>query len=166
MRRRFSIKQFGMMIATVCSLTLFSPFSVFANTSVDTVELQTMTQQLVADINTVRSQNGLVALSVKPELQDAALLRSSEIMANFSNVRPDGTEWYTVSPDFVYGENIAMIYALPDASGVSSDVPAATLANWLAEPTYRTNILSSSFSYLNTAISENNGYAYVVVEFG
>lgn len=101
MRRRFSIKQFGIMIATVCSLALFSPFSAFANTSADTIELQTMTQQLVAGINAVRSQNGLPALSVKPELQDVALLRSSEIMTNFSNVRPDGTEWYTVSPDFI-----------------------------------------------------------------
>lgn len=61
-------------------------------------------------LNEIRRENGLNVLTWNDDLGPAALIRAQEATILWSHTRPDGTDWYTVNPDLVYGENLANGY--------------------------------------------------------
>ena len=82
-------------------------------------------------VNNARAAEGLAPLSWNSALAADAAVRAQEIVASFSHTRPDGSEWWTVDPDRMYGENLA--------SGQST--AQEVFNSWMASPGHRANIL-------------------------
>ena len=61
-------------------------------------------------INDYREMNGLKPLKWSPALEKCAEVRAREASNYWSHTRPNGKEWYTVSPDIMHGENLANGY--------------------------------------------------------
>lgn len=58
-------------------------------------------------INEIRIENNLNPLITNQELKDAANIRANEIIISFSHTRPDGSDWYTVDENIVYGGKLS-----------------------------------------------------------
>ena len=86
-------------------------------------------------INNERAANGLAPLSWSGSLADCAAVRASEASTCFSHTRPDGSDWYTVNPSVMYGENLAT--GQDNAQWVFND--------WMASPEHRANILNPGY---------------------
>ena len=82
-------------------------------------------------VNNTRAEHGLSPLSWNSSLAADAAVRAQEIVVSFSHTRPDGSEWWTVDPDRMYGENLA--------SGQST--AQEVFNSWMASPGHRANIL-------------------------
>ena len=109
-------------------------------------------------VNDERTRNGLEPLSWSSALAADAAVRAQEISVSFSHTRPDGTEWWTVDPDRMYGENLA--------SGQSTAQEVFT--SWMNSPGHKANILGS-FSTCGFALyygGDAGSTYYWVQEFG
>lgn len=84
-------------------------------------------------VNDARAAEGLAPLSWNSSLAADAAVRAQEIVSSFSHTRPDGSEWWTVDPDRMYGENLA--------SGQST--AQEVFNSWMASPGHRANILGN-----------------------
>lgn len=82
-------------------------------------------------VNEARAAEGLAPLSWSNTLAVDATIRAQEIVTSFSHTRPDGSDWWTVDPDRMYGENLA--------SGQST--AQEVFNSWMASPGHRANIL-------------------------
>ena len=82
-------------------------------------------------VNNARAAEGLAPLSWSNTLAADAAVRAQEIVSSFSHTRPDGSDWWTVDPDRMYGENLA--------SGQST--AQEVFNSWMASPGHRANIL-------------------------
>ena len=111
---------------------------------------------VLARVNEARTAIGLPELLWNAELAKAADIRAKEIEQAFSHVRPDGSEWWTVNDEIIYGENIARGY--PSADSV--------MEAWMESSEHKDNILYASFQTIGVALYENNGRWYWVQEFG
>lgn len=93
--------------------------------------------------NVERTRNGLSELKTAPALQSAADTRAAEIVSKFDHTRPNGSKWSTAikSAGISYSnaaENIA----------AGKAAPYDTVKKWMDSSTHRSNILSSSYSYM------------------
>ena len=88
-------------------------------------------------VNDERERQGLDPLSWNSTLAADAAIRAQEIAVNFSHTRPDGTDWWTVDPDRMYGENLA--------SGQQS--AQEVFNSWWASPGHKANILGDYTTY-------------------
>ena len=114
---------------------------------------------LLAYINSARTQAGLGALSLDEELTGVALTRASESSVNFSHVRPNGTAWYTVS-SLTNGENLA------HARNDNQKKPENVMLAFLLSPTHKANVMRSSFTVVGIAYYVGaNGDTYIACEF-
>ena len=86
-------------------------------------------------VNEKRTANGLTALSWSNDLGQTALVRAQECQQKFSHTRPDGTDWWTVNSDIMYGENLA--------KGYSS--AAEVVEAWMDSETHRAAILNNDW---------------------
>ncbi|WP_165443953.1 CAP domain-containing protein [Lachnoclostridium sp. Marseille-P6806] len=107
-------------------------------------------------VNEQRAAAGLSQLAWSDPLAQCGLVRSAELPAAFSHTRPDGTDWYTVNSDLMYGENLAMGY----------NSAAEVVAAWMASPTHRDNILTPGFKTCGIGVIEIGGVWYWSQEFG
>ncbi len=65
---------------------------------------------LLAKINKLRSENGVVPLGIDEELNTYAGTRSAEAAAKWSHIRPDGTDGCDIIPDVKWrGENLSYV---------------------------------------------------------
>lgn len=100
-------------------------------------------------VNEARAAQGADALTLDPELCEAAAIRAEELGTYFSHDRPDGTSCFTVLEEVgiksyhAAGENIAMGYT--DANAV--------MEGWMNSPGHRANILSPDYSRIGIARS-------------
>jgi uncharacterized protein YkwD len=135
----------------VLTLVLASLFSMTAFASTNA-----QTEAAVSKVNQIRIAAGLNPLSTgDAALQSAADERAEEITRKFSHTRPDGSAWYTVNPDVVYGENLAENFATAD-----------TVVNaWMASPAHKANILKADFTKMAISSYEMNGVTYWAEEF-
>lgn len=115
-------------------------------TPLSDVPTKEVCKELVSLINVYRTQNGLVPLVWSGDLESCAAVRADEIQKTWSHTRPDGSEWWTVNPDIMYGENLAKHY--------SSAIDV--LNAWQNSPSHNANLLYANFQYV--AIVEHNGY--------
>ncbi len=107
-------------------------------------------------VNAIRIENNLNPLDENTELKNAANIRATEITLNFSHTRPDGSDWYTVDENIVYGENLARGYE------TAEDVVNA----WMESPKHRKNILSNKFTTMAISLTSKDSRNYFAQEFG
>jgi uncharacterized protein YkwD len=106
-------------------------------------------------VNQNRANAGLPALAWNDNLAACAMIRASELPAAFSHTRPNGSAWYTVMPDLMYGENLGHGYYS------AGDIVTA----WMNSPTHRENILTPGFGSCGIGLYEVNGKWYWAQEF-
>lgn len=121
-------------------------------------ELRAMAVDALELVNRQRTAAGLPALVWSDELAVAADVRANdEMVRSFSHTRPNGSEYWTVNSDIIWGENLAKGY------NTSEGVVAA----WMASPTHAANILDAGFVTCGIAIYEDaDGKLYWAQEFG
>ena len=112
--------------------------------------------EVIAEVNEIRVANGLNPLRYDAALEGAAAVRANELTVKFSHTRPDGTDWYTVNPDLMYGENLADGYTTADA----------VVNAWMASPEHKANILKPDFATVSVSSVVKNGKTYWAQEFG
>lgn len=119
----------------------------------------TVEYELFLLVNAEREANGLYPYVYRADLADAASVRAAEIITFFSHTRPDGTPYYTVNEDLVYGENLAEGYATAQE----------VFAGWMASPTHKALILDDDYTACGFAFLSNGDGAhdyYWAQEFG
>lgn len=124
--------------------------------STNSGELRNMAQLAMAIVNARRTASGLKELKWNIGLEQAACVRANEIESLFSHSRPDGSSYWTVNGNLVYGENLAKGYYSAE------DVVAA----WVASPTHNANLMDPGYTTCSIAIHESNGEYYWSQEFG
>lgn len=97
-------------------------------------------------INSYRQMNGLPELKWSSALEDCAHIRAREAAAHWSHERPNGKPWYTVNPNIMRGENLAMGYT--NAEDIVN--------NWIDSPAHNELLLATDFKYI--AIAQYDGY--------
>ena len=108
-------------------------------------------------INSLRTAAGLSALSWSNDLAEAAYVRSQEIVGTFSHTRPDGSAWYTVNSNVMYGENLAKNFA--DATSVTNA--------WMNSSVHKAVIMTAGYKTLGVAIYKgSDGNLYWAQEYG
>lgn len=112
--------------------------------------------EVIAKVNDIRVANGLNALRYDASLEATATVRANELTVRFSHTRPDGSDWYTVNPDLMYGENLADGYTTADA----------VVNAWMASPEHKANILKPDFTTVAVSTTVKNGKTYWAQEFG
>ena len=112
--------------------------------------------EVIAKVNQIRVANGLNSLRYDASLEGAADVRANESTVRFSHTRPDGSDWYTVNPDLMYGENLADGYTTADA----------VVNAWMASPAHKANILKPDFTTVAVSTTVKDGKTYWAQEFG
>jgi len=108
-------------------------------------------------INEQRKLNNLKALNWSNGLEVAAMIRAEEVTVKWSHLRIDGSEYWTVSPEIVFGENISKGYR---TSGAAFNA-------WMESEAHRANILDSSYNSMAIFVYlAADGNYYWVTEFG
>ena len=112
-------------------------------------------QQVLNLVNKERRSQGLSALSLSSEAQQAARVRAKEIVSSFSHTRPNGTSCFTVLNEIgakytSAGENIAK----------GQKTPEQVVEAWMNSPSHRANILSSKYTKLGVGCYFNGSNTY------
>ncbi|MCR5675753.1 MAG: CAP domain-containing protein [Lachnospiraceae bacterium] len=107
-------------------------------------------------VNEERGEAGLSDLSWSNGLAAAANVRAEELTDAFSHTRPDGTDWYTVDANIMFGENLAEFY----------NTPEEVVDAWMNSPSHKENIMDGEFSTCGIAIYKDGGEYYWAQEFG
>ena len=116
-----------------------------------------MAQSALALVNQQRAAQGLAALIWSDGLEKDAEVRAQECEQSFSHTRPNGTDWWTVDSNLMYGENLAYNYS--DANSVVNA--------WMASPTHKANIMNGEFATVGIAAYQTSGGVwYWAQEFG
>ncbi len=111
---------------------------------------------VLSKVNQIRVANGLNALRYDAALESTSVVRASEITSRFSHTRPDGSDWYTVNENLMYGENLAEGFKTADE----------VVNAWMASPAHKANILKPDFTTMSVSMTTSNGRTYWAQEFG
>ncbi len=87
-------------------------------------------------VNAQRQNAGLSPLKWDSGIEQAAAVRAVEASQLWSHTRPDGSEFWTVNSNLLYGENLAQGYTTADG----------VLKGWMDSPTHKDNILFADFA--------------------
>lgn len=113
-------------------------------------------EEAFAKVNQARAEIGLSELAWSNELAAAAEIRAQEIHQAFSHTRPDGSPWWTVDSENIYGENIAKGYQSAES----------VVMAWMESSEHKENILYSGFETIGIAVYNVDGKWYWAQEFG
>jgi len=139
-----------------CSLGAVSvPLQASAAESSVSSSMQNYIDQVADLVNQERAKQGLNALRNNPVLNQAAEIRSQELISQFSHTRPDGRGCATVLDDTgvawrTTGENIAYGY----------DSPESVMKGWMNSAGHRANILNADFDSIGIGVVSQNGVLY------
>lgn len=147
----------NMETASAAGKNLQDQVTVSGNTiSEQEIKLETELDEVFRKVNEIRREAGQTELIWSDELADAAGIRAKEIYRTFSHTRPDGSEWWSVNEELVYGENLARGYQSADS----------VMKAWLASAEHKDNILYPDFQSIGIAVYKVDGKWYWVQEFG
>ena len=127
-----------------------------ANTLSGSADSQAAARAAFDIANAKRVEAGLNALTWNAGLEQASAVRAVEASQSFSHTRPDGSDWWTVNSNLMYGENLAKGYNTGDS----------VVSAWMASPTHKANIMDVEFVSGAIAIHVVNGQWYWAQEFG
>lgn len=136
------------IVMTMVSVVMVS-FTSFAGTP------QEEADRAIKLINVERAKAGMQPLAKSGDMDSPTAVRAYEASKSFSHTRPDGSAWYTTSPDLLWGENLAKNYATAEEA----------VAAWLASPTHKANIMSSQYSKTSIQIYVSGNAWYWAEEF-
>lgn len=92
-------------------VTTMAPASTMKAEAATADQTMTMNARLLADINNLRAEQGLPALTLDNELNSFAAVRSEEITSLWSHTRPDGTSGCDmISSNKWRGENLPILH--------------------------------------------------------
>lgn len=114
-------------------------------------------EEIITLTNEERREVGLEPLSRSETLMQDACVRAAELPSRFSHTRPDGTKWWTVDPDHMYGENLLW---------VRSAAPGTAMEKWMNSDSHRECILDPEFTVIGTGHVVVGDIYYVVQSFG
>lgn len=100
-----------------------------------TVESQAAARAAFDQVNAQRTSAGLTTLKWNSGLEQASSVRAVEASQVWSHNRPDGSEYWTVNSNLVYGENLAKGYTTANEA----------VTAWMNSPSHKDNILFSDF---------------------
>ena len=144
----------GVVLAILVLAVAVAGRELYATAQAGNVEA--MENRVIELNNLYRAQAGLAPLVPTDALSNAAGIRVTECGSFFSHTRPDGSEWWTVEPDYAYGENLASGY---------TDADAAVDA-WMRSPAHMYNIMSPDFHTMGVGVESIGGTVYYVAEYG
>ena len=127
-----------------------------ANTLSGSADSQAAARAAFDIANAKRAEAGLSALTWNAGLEQACAVRAVEASQSFSHTRPDGSDWWTVNSNLMYGENLAKGY----------DTGASVVGAWMDSPTHKANIMDVEFVSGAIAIHVVDGQWYWAQEFG
>lgn len=107
-------------------------------------------------INDARTGLNYPAFTINSSLGTCANLRAKEITCYLSHMRPDGSMFYSLAPDYYKGEIITI-------DGASEK---ETFDAWLSDPVSRSMIFSEDYSNIGVSTYVCNGLNCTVVSFG
>lgn len=107
-------------------------------------------------VNAERAKLGLGGLRWSDGLETASAVRAVEASSVWSHTRPNGTDYWTVDSNLVYGENLA--------KGYSSAGDAFTA--WCNSPTHYDNIVFGDFRTAAIAVHIAGNQWFWANEFG
>ncbi|WP_432627297.1 CAP domain-containing protein [Brotaphodocola sp.] len=124
-------------------------------------QTQTMDSELLHDINQLRAEQGLPALTLDNSLNDIAEIRSNEIIDNWSHTRPDGTSGCDmISADNYRGENLSYIsYDDFDFSASDqTDAADSVFSSLKDSPAHYNNMVNSNYTKvgIRTSVSQTS----------
>lgn len=102
-------------------------------------------KQVFALVNSERAKAGVAPLAWSDEIGKYASIRAEEISRFFSHTRPDGSDWYSLAPNILHGENIAA--GQPTAKDVMN--------SWMDSPGHKANILNPDYKYIGVGYLKN-----------
>ena len=123
--------------------------------SAEETKLQLAAQRIFELTNNERINAGVSPLIYSKELENCAYIRSREIVSCWSHTRPNGQPWYTVTPEIMFGENLAKGYSTPEE----------TVMAWMNSPGHKANILNPNFTYIGVYVYKYSEYYYIAQEF-
>lgn len=108
-------------------------------------------------LNDERKKNNLVPLKWSDRLEKDAAVRASEVAKKWSHKRPDGSDYWSVDSDFVYGESISKGFRTADAA----------INSWMNSDIHRTSLLDAEYTSVAIFVYQaKDGNWYWVVELG
>ncbi len=108
-------------------------------------------------MNQQRVAQGLSQLAWSDALTNAAQVRANEITTSFSHTRPNGSAFWTVDSNCMYGENLAKLYQSADS----------VYTAWMNSPTHAANIMDAGYKTVGIAVCQTgDGSWYWAQEFG
>lgn len=118
--------------------------------------LRTMAVDAFNQCNALRQEEGLKTLDWNDSLEVVAMVRAEEIVNTFSHTRPNGSPWYSVNSELMWGENLAKGFSTSEG----------TVNGWMNSPTHKANIMDGSFNTMSIAVCRIDGVLYFAQEFG
>lgn len=123
--------------------------------SYDSSQLAEYAEQVAVLVNKERNAYGLQPVKVSPILSEAANIRASELKANFSHTRPNGTSCFTAMSELGIqyrssAENIAY----------GQKNPESVMNAWMNSSGHRANILNEKMEYIGVGVFYQDGVYY------
>lgn len=124
-------------------------------------EIEHYTEGTLELVNEARAEEGLPALTLDPDLVEAAEIRAKELTEYYSHTRPDGSRSQTAIKEcggiyFFNGENIAK------GGAITSNIQV-----WMSSSGHKAQILGEQFEcYGAAAYRDENGSTFFVQVFG
>lgn len=111
---------------------------------------------IITRINEIRAEMNYPEMKENESLTKCAQLRSREIAVIMSHMRPDGSPFSSLAPDYYKAELFAI-----DKTDEEETVDA-----WILYPDSRSLIFTTQYTSIGAACFECNGYKCVIVAYG
>lgn len=111
-------------------------------------------------VNEARAEEGLPALTLDPDLVEAAEIRAKELTEYYSHTRPDGSDSNTIIDEYS-----SYFFGTENIAKGTSTTPSIT--SWMGSSGHRAQILNEKYQYYGAAtIRSDSGSTYSVQIFG
>ena len=150
------------LAAMMMVFVMFASLPVQAATTAKSASASVSAQETEIDkvltlVNNQRKAAGLAPLKWSEQLSADASVRAVECATSYSHTRPDGSDWWTVDSERMYGENLAANYATAQA----------VVDAWMASPAHKANIMNGGYATIGLATyTTPSGDVYWAEEFG
>lgn len=121
----------------------------------DEVNISEVSASICVKINENRAKHGLKPYKWNDRLAQDASIRCVESMASWSHTRPDGSDWWTLDPECMYGEVLAKGFTNAES----------VVNGWMESPTHAEQILRTDCTDIGLSMQkcEADGLWYYAV---